>query len=99
ELALAILGGDFERRLRDEIMLLPEERLADPPDDAVVVRLARLDELRVDLAVARRHTVIGGALEHGELLCLLRNLGNGLHRGGTGADHRDTLPGKVDAGL
>jgi hypothetical protein len=47
-------------------------------DHAVVVRLSRFDHFGVYLAVARRHTVVGGALEHDELLGLLRNFGNAL---------------------
>ena len=80
-------------------MLLAEERFADALDDAVIVRLSRLDQFGVHLAVARRHAVVGGALEHGELLGLLRDFGNGLHRGGAGADHGHALGGEVNAGV
>ena len=77
-------------------MLLPEERLLDALDDVVVVRLARLHQLRIHFAVACRHAIVLGALEHGELPGLLRDLGDRLHRSGAAADHRDPLGGEVD---
>ena len=80
-------------------MLLAEERFADALDHAVIVRLSCLDQFGVHLAIARRHTVIGGALKHRELLRLLRNFGNGLHRGGAGADHGHAFAGEVNAGV
>ncbi len=79
-------------------MLLAKERFADALDHAVVVGLARLDDFRIDLAVARRHAVVGGALEHSQLLGLLGDFRDRLHRGGAGADHGHALAGEVNAG-
>src|SRR5204862_2843841 len=99
ELALALLRRGFEHRLRNEIMLEAEERLAQAPDDAVIIGLSRGDDFGVDLAVARRHAVVGGALEHGESLGRLRNFRNRLPRRRAGADDGDAVVAEVDAGI
>src|SRR5271165_3405632 len=64
ELALSLVGCGFQHRLRYEGILKAEERFADALDHAVIVRLSRLGHFGVHLAVARRHTVVGGALKH-----------------------------------
>src|SRR3954451_6390801 len=99
ELALSLIGGGFQRRLWNEIMLLAKERFFDALDHPIIIGLSRLDQFGVHFAIARRHTVIGSALEHGELLGLLRNFGNGLHRSGAGADYGHALVGEVNAGV
>ena len=76
-------------------MLHAEARFADALDDAVIVPLAGSDPFRVNFAIARRHGVIGGTLEHGELLGLLRNFRNRLDGAGAGADDGDPLAGEV----
>src|SRR6202022_4247678 len=88
ELTLPLLWRGFQHRLRNEVMLLAEERFAGALDHALIVRLSRLDQFGVHLTIARRHTVVGGALEHGELLGLLRNFRDRLHCGGAGAATR-----------
>ena len=80
-------------------MLLAEERFAGTFDHAVIVRLARFGHFRVHLAVAGRHAVVRGTLEHCELLSLLRDLRNRLHGRGAGADHAHALAGKIDASV
>ena len=45
----------------------------------------------------RRHRVVGGALEDGEVLGLLGDHGDGLDRRRAGADHAHRLAGEVDS--
>jgi hypothetical protein len=51
---------------------------------------------RVQRRVAGRHRIVGGALEHGQRLGLLRDDRNRLDRRRAGADHADPLAGEVD---
>ncbi len=97
ELTLSLIGCGFQHRLRNEVVFEAEERLADALDHAVIIRLSRLDDFGVHFAITGRNAVVGGALEHSELLGLLRNFGNGLHCRGAGADHAHALVGEVDA--
>ncbi len=77
-------------------MLLTKERFQNALDDAIVVRLACFDDLRVHLTIAGRYAIIGGALKHGEMLGLLGDFRNGLNRGGASTDHRHSLAGKIN---
>jgi hypothetical protein len=54
-------------------------------DDRVVIGFAGGYSLRVDLAVARRQAVVRSPLENRQLLCLLSDLRDSLHRAGAGA--------------
>src|SRR5271169_1680938 len=47
--------------------------------------------LLADLAVMQRRAPVGGALEHGQVAGGLGHFLDGLHTGGTRADHRDAL--------
>ena len=99
ELTFALLGRSFQCRLLNKVMFKAEERLLDTLDHAVIVRLSRLDQFWIHLAIARRHAIVGSALEHRELLGLLRNFRDGLHRRGAGTDHSHTLAGEINAGV
>ena len=96
---LPLFGCVFQHRLRNEVMLLAEEGFPDPLHDALIVGLSGFDQFGVHLAVARRDAIVGRALEHGELLGLLRNFWNSLHRRGAGADHAYAFAGEVNAGM
>ena len=82
ELLLALLGRGLEHRLGDEGKLEAEERVPEALTNSVIVGLAGLDDLGVDPAVARRHAEVRRALEHRQVLGLLRDLGDRLHGGG-----------------
>ena len=97
ELLLALLGRCFEHRLRDEIQLEAEEEILDALADTVVIGLARLGHFGIDTAVARRHAEVGRTLEHRQVLGLLRDLRDRLHRRCARADDADALGGEVDA--
>src|SRR5450631_96132 len=99
ELTLSLFGRGLQRRLRQEVMLLAEERFPDPLGDALIIRLSRPGQFGVHLAIARRYAVVGGALENDELFGLLRNFGNGLHRRGAGTYHAHALAGEVNASV
>ena len=75
----------------------PKNEFLDALANAVVIGLARLGQLRIDTAVARRHAEVRRALEHCQVLGLLRDLRDCLHRGGARADDTDTLGGEIDA--
>ena len=55
--------------------------------------------LRGHLRVATRRTVVGSALEDGEMADFRGDFGDELHCGRTGSNHRDALPRKVDVFL
>ena len=54
-------------------------------------------ELRRQRRIARRHAVVGGALEHGKVRGGLGDHRRGLDAGRAGADQADALAGEIDA--
>ncbi len=65
--------------------------------DPAVIGLARFDDVRIDFAVARRYAIVGRALKDRQLLRLLRDDRDGLHRRCARADHGNAFGGEVDA--
>src|SRR5207244_5893021 len=88
---LALLGAHLESLARIGVVDEAAERFAAAGEDVRVRGLdARLGG-RVDRAVVERRAPVRGALEHREVADRLGDLGDRLHRGRPGADHRDTL--------
>src|SRR5438309_4061322 len=91
EEGLALLGAHLEGLARVGVVNEAAERLAAARKN---LRIGGLDAGlggRVDRAVVRRRAPVRGALEHREVADRLGDLGDRLHRGRAGADHRDAL--------
>ena len=83
--------------MRYEVQIEPEEGILDALADTVVIGLARPGHFGIDTTVARRHAEVWRTLKHRQVLGLLRDLRDRLHRRGPRADDADTLGGEVDA--
>ena len=89
ELPLALLVGDLQGALVQEVELEAEVGFADPLPDRRVVGLARGDHLRRHRAVVGGHDVVGGPLEDRQVAGLLGDQRDGLDGAGARADHAD----------
>ena len=93
--ALGLLGLDRRGGIEGEVDA--RRHLLGALAHRLVVRLDVADIGRIERLVVRRHRVVGGALEHGQVARLPGDDRDRLDRRRAGADHAHRLAGEVDA--
>src|SRR5262249_44430684 len=94
---LALLWRGLKYRLRNEVQLEAEERVLDALAHSLVVGFTRLGDLRIDVAISCRPAEVWCPLEPCQVLGLLSDLRDRLHRCGPGSDDGDPFRSEVDA--